>query len=193
MNKASSKHNRKSSFNCKSKPLSKLIYENTNDNCQVIGTANIKAVAEVFLALFLKLGSIALLYILFEKFISGLLSSDNAKVTSDFIYSAATIPVWLLIKDIPVQLHFCFAKVCIYDGYVTKETGFFGKHISKLYFEDIDNIQLSRPFLARIMGFTDVTLTSHGGDIELPNIIDTEDSLKKLKQITDKLSSKLKK
>lgn len=189
MKKVLSKYYRKYGFDCKSKPLSKLIYENNDDAFEVISTANIKAVIEVVLALILKLGSIAILYVLFDRFIFSLLSTNAAKDTSDFIFSAATIPAWLLIKEIPDQLHFCFAKVCIYEEYVTKKTGFFSKHTSKLYFKDIDNIQLNRPFLARAMGFTDVTLTSHGGDIELPNIFETDDSLQKLKLITAKLSA----
>lgn len=190
MKKVSPDNSRNNYLDCRSKPLSKLVYENIDEDYKVINTADKRAVLEVILVIFFKLAGIAFLYILFGKFIYGLLSRDTAKVASDFIYSAATIPTWMLIKDVPHQLHFCFAKVYIYEGYVTKETGFFRKHISKLYFEDIDNIQLSRPFLGRVMGFTDVTLTSHGGDIELPNITDTDDSLEKLKLITDKLSER---
>jgi hypothetical protein len=187
MRKVSSNYSRKKFLDCRSKPLTKLVYENIIEDYEVVSTAVWRAVVEVILALALKLTGIAILYFLFV-FIYRHFSGENAEIPSSFIYTAATIPAWMSIKDVPNQLHFCFAKVYIYKEYVTKETGFFRKHISKLYFEDIDNIQLSRPLLARVMGFTDVTLTSHGGDIELPNITDTDDSLGKLKKITDRLS-----
>ena len=92
---------------------------------------------------------------------------------SDVLFSVFVLPLLYSLKDVKNCFSSLFVKVWKEDSALTVRRGFFTNKYDKLYFKDVNNVELYQSFGGKIFKYSTVDLYAFGGFLSLPYLKDT--------------------
>ena len=150
------------------------LFEGT-ENSQRLDIAKYQCIEEVF-KIIIKICSVYLIFLIMNwvgEYLTKHEVLQQGGFNSDVLFSVFVLPLLYSLKDIKNCFDSLFVKVWKDETSLTVKRGFLANKYDKLYFEDVNNIELYRSFGGKILGYSTVDLYAFGGILTLPYLRDT--------------------
>ena len=122
---------------------------------------------ESFLEIIIKLFGVCVVYILF-KFVGDQLLGDQFR--PDTLLSLVVLPAIYILKDSYLMFEPYFVRVSLSDKTVTVESGILTKRLDCLNLKTVENVEMIRTVLGRLLGYGTLNVYAYGSWVEIPYV-----------------------